>query len=209
VSTEPPFGPPLESLFAEFVNTVTNASLKLDPLSEPRLRALQGRRIHLVTELPAVDDRTFTVLATDGRLEIVPYAMPDPNAIVRGSIPDLLGWLVRGAAGQGRVSFEGDETVLHELTDVLHGYAPDVTEPIAGLVGGDVATNLLSVAEGAMATLRSALEGAGSALQQGTAQRYVTRSDLNAFLDMLDDARSRADRLAQRVTAGEQRRTSS
>lgn len=204
MSALPPFGAPLESLFTEFINTLTNASLKLDPLSESRLRALDGRSVRLVTELPTpVDDKTFTLLATDGRIEVLPYAVPEPNAIARGSIPDLLSWFVRGVTGTGRISFEGDETVLQEFTGIFRSFSPDLAEPVSGLLGNDVAANLLNVIEGAMATLRSAVDGAGSALQRGTSERYVTRASLNALLDVLDDTQSRVDRLAQRVRAAE------
>ena len=95
------------------------------------------------------------------------------------------------AIGGGAVSYQG----MGRLED------PGAWE----LLGGEVAANLLNVAEGAMATLRSAAQGAGSALQRGTAQRYVTRASLSAFLDVLDDTRSRVDRLAQRVRAAESR----
>ena len=206
MSSAPRLAAPFEALLTEFVNTLTNASLKLDPLSESRLRLLDGRRVHLVTELPTpVDDRTFSLLISNGRVEILPYAVPQPNAIARGTIPDLLGWFVAGANSPGRISFEGDDTVLQELTDIFHSYTPEFSEPVSGLLGGEVAANLLNVAEGAMATLRSAAQGAGSALQRGTAQRYVTRASLSAFLDVLDDTRSRVDRLAQRVRAAESR----
>lgn len=204
MSAAPALRPPLELWLTEFATTLTNAGLKLDPLSESRLRALDGHCVHLVTELPTpVDDKTFTLLVTDGRVEILPYAVPEPNATVRGSIPDLLTWFIRGAAGPGKISFEGDETVLGELTEIFHRYTPDLSELVSGLLGSEVAANLANVAEGVMAALGSALQGAGSALQRSTAERYVTRSSLSAFVDLLDDTRARLDRLAQRVRAEE------
>lgn len=205
MSSAGPFAATLESLFAEFVNTLTNATLSLDPLSGARLQALQGRCVHLVIQLPAVADRTFSLLVNDGKLEIAPYPVPEPNAIARGTLVDLLGWVAGGAGTSGTISFEGDETVLQELSDIFRRYRPDLSEPVAGLLGSEVAENLLNVAEGAIAALRSAAQGAGSALQRGTAQRYVTRTSMNAFLDVLDDTRARVDRLAQRVQAEESR----
>ena len=104
------------------------------------------------------------------------------------------------------MSFDGDETVLQELTGIFSSYSPDLAEPASGILGRELTANLLNVDAGAMATLRSAVEGTGSALQRGTTERYVTRSSLTAFLDVLDDTRSRADRLAQRVRAEQERR---
>ena len=204
MSTAPPSAAPLERLITEMINTLTNAGLKLDPLSESRLRSLDGRCVHLVTQLPApVEDKTFALLVRGGRLEIASSLVPEPNAIARGTIPDLLAWFASGATGPGRISFEGDETVLQELTEIFQSYTPDFVEPVAGLLGREVADNIVSIAEGTMAALRSALEGTGAAVQRGSTERYVTRSSLNAFLDVLDDAQSRVDRLAQRVRAAE------
>jgi hypothetical protein len=65
----------------------------------------------------------------------------------------------------------------------------------------------LNIAEGAMATLRSAMQGVGSTLQSSTTDHYVTRSSLSAFLDVLQDTQARVDRLAQRVRAEESHRS--
>jgi len=194
-----------ESMFIDFVNTLANAGLRLDPLSESRLRALEGRCVHLIPRLPAAGEKIFSLLVSDGRLELVPYAIPQPNAIARGTMTDLLGWIARGPSPSGGISFEGDETVLQELSDIFRAYRPDLSEPVAGLLGHELTASLLNVVEGAVAALRSAAQGAGSALQQGTAQHYVTRKSLNTFLDVLDDTRARVDRLTQRVAAEEAR----
>ncbi|MCZ6710805.1 MAG: hypothetical protein O7B25_10615 [Gammaproteobacteria bacterium] len=208
MTAPPPFPSQFESVLAEFANTLTNASLKLDLFSESRLRALDGRCVHLVTKLPApVDDKTFTLLVTDGRVEILPYAASKPNAIVRGSIPDLLTWLARGPAGSSGISVEGDESVLGELSGIFHAFTPDLSGPFSRLLGTEVAAEVLNVAEGAMAMLRSAMQGVGSTLQRSTAEHYVTRASLSAFLDVLQDTQARLDRLAQRVCAEESHRS--
>jgi ubiquinone biosynthesis protein UbiJ len=195
-------------LLTEFTNTLANASLQLDPLSESRLRDLDGRCAHLVTKIPApVYEKTFTLLVSDGRIEFLPYAVPEPNAIVRGSIPDLLTWLVKGPAGSARINVEGDESVLGELSGIFHAFTPDLSGPISQLVGVEVAAEVLNIAEGAMATLRSAMQGVGSTLQSSTTDHYVTRSSLSAFLDVLQDTQARVDRLAQRVRAEESHRS--
>jgi ubiquinone biosynthesis protein UbiJ len=199
----------LDSLLTEFLNTLTNAGLNLDPRSEARLRSLQGRSVQLIVELPApASEKSFTVLVDDGRLQILSHSLPQPNAIARGSIPDLLGWLFGGASGGGKVALEGDDTVLIELSAIFRRYSPGISEPMSALLGVKASANILNIAEGAVAALRSTLEGVGSAIQRSTDKRYATRSRLDTLLDVLDDTRARVDRLSERVRAEESRRAS-
>ena len=210
MSKAPDFADSLASLFTDFVSTLTNASLNLDPLSESRLRSMNGRCIHLVARLPTpLDDKTLSVLVTDGRLEVVAFAAPQPDAVARGSISDLLAWLTSGTTAAGRVSVEGDETVVTELREIFRRYDPVLAETVLGFLDSEVTASILNFVEGTVATLRSTLEGAGAALQRGSAERYLTRPQLESFVDVLGNAQSRVDRLAQRVRDEESRAASS
>ena len=171
---------------------------------------MNGRCIHLVTRLPTpLDDKTLSVLVTDGRLEVVAFAAPQPDAVARGSISDLLAWLTSGTTAAGRVSLEGDETVVTELREIFRRYDPVLAETVLGFLDSEVTASILNFVEGTVATLRSTLEGAGAALQRGSAERYVTRPQLESFVDVLGNAQSRVDRLAQRVRDEESRAASS
>lgn len=195
-----------EMLFAELVNTLTDAALRLDPRTRSRLLKMDGHQVNLVTELPApLGCKTVGVRIAGDRLQIVPEPTGAPNAVARGSLTDFLGWFASAGTNPGNMTIEGDEATLQEIATIFRGYAPDVAAPLGAVLGNDVAENLLGLGEAALASLKSVAETAGSALRHAAGERYATREDLDAFLATLDDTRSRIDRLAARVTLAEAR----
>lgn len=198
----------LDSVFADVLADLANRSLDLDPASRARLAALDGRRVQLSAALPPpFGRRDFTLQVSGGRLRLLPHAAVDPHVIVRGSVPDLLAWLLGGEnAARGRLDIDGDSTVLAELRAALKAFRPELGEPLRRLLGDELTQSALGAAELALATLRSAFEGVQQSVRDGAAHAFVDRRECERFLDELDELRLRVDRLAARVQTEEQRR---
>ena len=182
------------TLFADVFETFGNAALGLDPASGERLRALEGRSIRVVCTAP---QQVLSLIVHDARIHVIAEPTDAPNVIVRGSTQDLLAWFAdprQASQTKQRVAIEGDETTLIEIMDVFKRVAP----------GALPFQDLLGAAEIAIASIRSAVEGATSAVQQSVASHYVDENRANAFLDGMDDLRLRVDRLTARVNAAEQ-----
>lgn len=221
----------LESVVADLLGTLSNAGLQLDPLSQARLRALEGHRVWFDISLPtalAAQNLTLTIAVgnpdpdftgpgaggpdlagsrpADRRLEFTAGCHGQPNAIVRGSMPALFAWLTGSDDAGSTLTFEGDEAVLAELTGILTNFEPDLAEPLTTFLGADAADNLIGVAETAFASLRSVLQGLGNAVQDTAGRSYVNSPNLSTLLNGLDDLQLRIDRLAAKVQAAEKRR---
>ncbi|NIP16323.1 MAG: hypothetical protein GWM88_16910 [Pseudomonadales bacterium] len=198
----------LETALAELFNSAANAALELDPKATSRLAASEGHCARLIAELPGGVERSFTLAVEGGDLVFTPRAEAEPNVIVRGSLPALLSMLTGGRSA-GPVTIEGDVGVLEELAAVFKGFAPDLAEPLSKLVGESSADGILNAVEAGLALLRSAAEATGASLRRGVGDRFATRTRLDAFLDRLDDARERSDRLAARIDGLERARDAS
>jgi len=198
----------LETLFADALAALANASLNLDPSSAARLSALEGRRIRIIAELPPpLGARHFTLQVEAARLRLFPDDTENPNVIVTGTVPDLARWLLTGhTISGGGLRIEGDTTVLTEAVAVFRGFNPDLAIPLGRILGADTAASLLGAGELALAGLRSAAEAMGGSIRQGAAERFVSREQVAQFLDALDDTQLRVDRLAARVSAEEAQR---
>jgi len=198
-----------EAVFADLLAELANRSLDLDPASRARLAGLEGSRVQITAELP-FGPRDLTLAVSAGRLRCFARADDAPHAIVRGRPQDLAAWLLgtgpvrsRGSTG---IAIDGDTTLLGELTGVLRDFRPDLEQPLARVLGAEAARTALGSAELALASLRSALQGAGHTVRAGAAETFVDRRQTARLLDELDDLRMRVDRLGARVAAEEQRR---
>jgi ubiquinone biosynthesis protein UbiJ len=196
------------AVLADALTDLANRGLGLDPATAARLAALEGRRLRLEAELPGpLGSQSVTLEIRDGGLHRPRHDDVPPNVIVRGRPPALLAWLGgvdAGAAGQ--IHIDGDSAVLAELRSALLGFRPDAEAPLAGLLGPDLARDLLGGAELAMATLRSALQGGTNAMRHSAGASLADHRQLDVLLDRLDDLRLRVDRLGARVAEQESRR---
>ncbi|NBC23025.1 MAG: hypothetical protein GVY21_06075 [Gammaproteobacteria bacterium] len=207
-----------EAVLADLLADLVNRSLALDPASRARLENLEGSRVQITAELP-FGPRDLTLTVSGGRLRCFARSDDAPHAVVRGRPQDLAAWLLgssanaarssagaRGSTGAGQVTIDGDTTVLGELSGVLREFRPDLEQPLSQVLGANAARTALGTAELALASLRSALEGAGRTARAGAAETFVDRRQTDRLLDELDDLRLRVDRLGARVAAEEQRR---
>lgn len=184
---------------AEILATLSNAALKLDPLTEPRLRALEGRTVRLDIQMPGSSAPTRWMLSSDrASLQVNACDERPAHAIVRGSLGDLINWLSRG--DRHGMQFSGDELLLEQLAGLLSGYQPDLGQPLGRIVGEETATRLLSFVEAAGAAARSVLQAAQGAAEQTAQQNYTGEHQLDAAIETLENLALKVDRLQARTT---------
>lgn len=192
---------PLETLLARLLGDLGNLTLKLDPMSQARLEALDGVSVRFEVIGPlGGEPRPMTLTIAGSGLSWHAGAGERPNAIVTGTLPaiaSLLGSAEGSTAGQARI--EGDESVLREVAGLLRHLEPDLAEPMGGILGRDMADNLIGMAEAGIAFLKSAAESVAGSAREGARAAYVADPDFLEALDNLDDLQLRVDRLTSRI----------
>jgi ubiquinone biosynthesis protein UbiJ len=202
---------PLAALLARLLSTLSSQTLKLDPVSYPRLEALAGTRIRFDITPPALPGaESGSLLLTVGpeSLDLKPVREDaDAHAVVRGTLPDIarnfLGARSDAAAG---VRIEGDEAALHAVAGLFRDLEPDIAEPLSSLVGRELADELVGAAEAGIAFLKSAAESMTAGLQQQARQTWVNDEAFDQLMDRTDDLQLRIDRLDARVRLAEAER---
>lgn len=188
----------------QVLEVALNRALALDAETRAALPGLDGRRVVLRLESPAialqlrVDGDALRVGPVDGDAQ--------PDLGVRGTLAGLLGQLPmfrrEGAAGTGTVRIEGDADLARRLQQMAQRFDPDWQQPFVRMFG-EVAG--VHVANSVAAGLRGA-RTAGRQFAQTTAEFLTEESrdvvgapELAAFHDDVDALRDDVERLAARV----------
>ncbi|MFV2090618.1 MAG: SCP2 sterol-binding domain-containing protein [Pseudomonadales bacterium] len=188
-----------KALFSQVLTSVSNLTLKLDPLSRARLRVLEGISVRFdILTPPRVEPRPLTIRVSNEQLLVVARDADKPNAIVTGQVPDILA-LLADPASSSRVTIEGDEQVLADLSELLKHFEPDLAGPMGEILGSQAADNLVGMAEAAIAALRSTAESLGTLARDGARSHYLGNTDLADMLELMEDLQLRVDRLGARV----------
>ena len=153
---------PLDALFADLAETGGNAVLKLDPDAKQRLADLEGRCIRIECTLPS---KTATLKVQRSRIAVSAEAMGEADAVVQGSVAELIAWVAAGApADSTAVRIEGDPGALAE---VMAAITPSLVSQLSNALSNGPGEDWLGALELAAAALRSAAEGAAHAIEQG------------------------------------------
>jgi ubiquinone biosynthesis protein UbiJ len=196
-----------DSLTAELLATLSNATLKLDPLTEPRLRQIEGQSLRFEVSLPGASEPLSLLMTIDkASLQFTPDDDRAVHAIVQGSPGALLAWL--GSGRPDNIRFSGDELLLERLSDILSKFEPDLADPLGRLIGTEAATGLVGFAEAIFATGRSALEAASNAAGRSAREQYAENSEFDNAVEMLEALQLKVDRLQARATRLETSRES-
>jgi ubiquinone biosynthesis protein UbiJ len=177
--------------------------LALDPVTQDKLRALEGRRIELSLESPAL---ALSATVRDGGVRIgPPEREPEPDLGLRANLGGLFAQLpfARGRnAPPARLRINGDAELARTLQGLARGFDPDWEQPFADVLGPVLGPQVAR-------TLREGLrQGASLAGNLGRdAAEFLTeesrdavgRAELAAFLDDVDELRDRAERLLARA----------
>lgn len=199
----------LKPLAGRALEAALNRAVALDPHTAAALLALEGRRIELALESPAI---AMQVRVEAGRLVVgPPDATQEPDLSVRSTLgallaqlPSLLGAAAPGveAPPVGRMRISGDADLARRLQRLAERFDPDWQKPFVTVFGDVVG---VQVANAFAAALRQA-QTLGSNLAQGAAE-YVTeesrdvvpRDELAAFHDDVDALHDDVERIAARI----------
>ncbi|MXX30153.1 MAG: SCP2 sterol-binding domain-containing protein [Gammaproteobacteria bacterium] len=153
---------PIDALFADLAETLGNALLNLDADAKQRLADLEGRCIRIECTLPS---KSATLKVQRSRVAVSAEAIGEADAVVQGSMADLIAWVLGGASAESTaVRIEGDQGALAEVTAAI---TPNLVNQLSGALSNSPGEDVLGALELAAAGLRSAAEGAAHAIEQG------------------------------------------
>ncbi len=194
----------LKPLAGRALETALNHALSLDPDAQAALRPLEGRRIQLKVDAPAL---AMDIVVAGGGLQVGPASeVLEADLAVRSTLGGLLGQLPflrrDHAPPVGKVKVSGDAELARRLQALAGRFDPDWSLPFTRVFGDVIGVQMANAVQ---AALRSARTAAGNLA--GTAAEYVTeesrdvvgRAELNAFHDDVDALRDDVERIAVRV----------
>lgn len=194
----------LKPLAGRALEAALNRALALDPDTREALKPLDGCKIELSLEAPAL---ALRIGVTGERLEVGPTEpSQEPDLAVRSTLGGLLGQIPflrkDNAAPVGRVRVSGDAELARRLQALAERFDPDWQQPFVSVFGEIVGVQVANAARGTLRQLRSA----GGNLAQNAAE-FVTeesrdvvgRAELNAFHDDVDALRDDVERLQAKV----------
>ena len=192
---------PLRKLAGRALETALNHALSLDPDTQAKLAALDGRSVQL--HLQGVDV-ALAVTVEDSRLKVGP-APENSDLRVAATPGSLLSMLFRrhnDSLAPGKVEIAGDAELARRLEKLASGFAPDFEEAFARTFGDVIGVPLAkAVREG----LTHARETASHLTQDGAAwlrdetHIAVAPGEMEGFLDSVDTLRERTERLEARL----------
>ena len=199
----------LKPLAGKALEAALNRALALDPDTQDALKPLEGRRIVLSLQSPAL---ALQVTVSGQRLRVGPAeGASEPDLAVRttlagllGQLPVFMGSALRkdNAAPVGRMHVSGDAELARRLQTLAERFDPDWQQPFVAAFGEVIGVQVANAAHGALRQLRDA----GGNLARNAAE-FVTedsrdvvgRAELNAFHDDVDALRDDVDRLQAKV----------
>ena len=199
----------LKPLAGKALEAALNRALALDPDTQDALKPLEGRRIVLSLQSPAL---ALQVTVSGQRLRVGPAeGASEPDLAVRttlagllGQLPAFMGSALRkdNAAPVGRMHVSGDAELARRLQTLAERFDPDWQQPFVAAFGEVIGVQVANAARGALRQLRDA----GGNLARNVAE-FVTeesrdvvgRAELNAFHDDVDALRDDVERLQAKV----------
>ena len=197
----------LSSALVQWLEAGLNGALALDGVAEARLARLEGSTVLIVCTSPV---EQVTLRCIGSRFSVTREAANAPHVIVRGTPAELLGAFT--GLGAPNVAIEGDEVLLGELRSILRDLEPDLTRPLAPLIGKEPAAALAGFAQVGAATLRSIFSTLESESSRAARNRlhasFLDHNRFDAFARRIANLRLATDRLSARIDALERRRAS-
>ncbi len=195
---------PLRRLAGRALETALNHTLSLDPDTQQRLIALNGRRVLLHLRGPEI---ALAITVEDGRLKVGP---PDENASgsqlrVAATPGSLLAMLFKrddDGISPGKVDIAGDAELARRLEKLATTFAPDFEEAFArtfgDVLGVPIAKAVRKALSHAEETAAHLTEDSADWLREES-RLALAPGEVEGFLDGVDTLRERSDRLESRV----------
>jgi ubiquinone biosynthesis protein UbiJ len=193
---------PLLDRLGRLLDAALARALALDEATRAQLGELEGRRIGIDLRGTGL---ALALTVHDGRLVVGPHWERASDLGLRATPGSLLAFALRGADAPlppGKVEIAGDAELARRLESLLRRYRPDVEEAFARTFGDVVGVPLAQALLSAWTWSREsaqALARDGAEFLRDETRDLVAPAEIDAFLDDVDLARERADRLAARV----------
>lgn len=192
---------PLRKLAGRALETALNHALSLDPETQSKLSALEGRSVQL--HLQGME-LALAVTVEGKRLKVGPA--PERSDLRVAATPgSLLSMLFRRRSeslAPGKVDIAGDAELARRLEKLASGFAPDVEEAFTRAFGDVIGVPLAKAMREGFAHARetaSHLAEDGAAWLREETQMTVASGEVESFLDDVDALRERTERLDARL----------
>ncbi|MFZ0870923.1 MAG: SCP2 sterol-binding domain-containing protein [Rhodanobacter sp.] len=192
---------PLRKLAGRALETALNHTLSLDPDTQQRLAALNGRSVQLHLRGPEI---ALAVTVEDARLIVGP-PLEDSQLRVAATPGSLLAMLFRrddDGIAPGKVEIAGDAELARRLEKLASKFAPDFEEAFARTFGDVMGVPLAKAVRKGLAHARETaahLTEDGADWLREEARVALAPGEVEGFLDGVDNLRDRSERLESRV----------
>jgi len=191
----------LRKLAGRALETALNHTLSLDPDTQQRLAALNGRSVQLHLRGPEL---ALAVSVDEARLKVGP-PQDDSQLKVAATPGSLLAMLFRrddDGIAPGKVEIAGDAELARRLEKLASKFAPDFEEAFARSFGDVLGVPLARAVRKGLAHARetaSHLTEDSADWLRDEARVAMAPGEIEGFLDGVDDVRERSERLEARV----------
>jgi len=191
----------LRKLAGRALETALNHTLSLDPDTQQRLAALNGRSVQLHLRGPEL---ALAVSVDEARLKVGP-PQDDSQLKVAATPGSLLAMLFRrddDGIAPGKVEIAGDAELARRLEKLASKFAPDFEEAFARSFGDVLGVPLARAVRKGLAHARetaSHLTEDSADWLRDEARVAMAPGEVEGFLDGVDDVRERSERLEARV----------
>lgn len=192
---------PLLAVLGRVLEAALNRALDLDPDTQARVAALDGRALTLDFKGTPWSMR---IAVEHARLAIGP-AFGGASALRVAATPGALlalAWARDGGIVPGRVEIAGDAELARRLEQIATRFAPDIDEAFArafgDVAGFQIARMLRRALAWSSASARTLAQDTAEFLTE-EGRDLIAKPELENFLDEVDSVRERADRLNARV----------
>jgi ubiquinone biosynthesis protein UbiJ len=192
---------PLRKLAGRALETALNHTLSLDPDTQQRLAALNGRSVQLHLRGPEI---ALAVTVEDARLVVGP-PLEDSQLRVAATPGSLLAMLFRrddDGIAPGKVEIAGDAELARRLEKLASKFAPDFEEAFARTFGDVVGVPLAKAVRKGLVHARETaahLTEDGADWLREEARIALAPGEVEGFLDGVDNLRERSERLESRM----------
>jgi ubiquinone biosynthesis protein UbiJ len=195
----------LKPIAGRALEAALNQLLALDPETRDALAGLDGRRVELQLEAPAI---ALAVTVRGERLVVGPAdAAGEPDLGLRATLGGLLGQLPflrpEGGGPVGKLRINGDAELARRLQQLARGFDPDWDAPFARALGPVVGPQVARVLREGLrnsVVLAKGLARDGAEFLTEESRDLVAKAELEAFYDDVDTLRERVERLVVRVS---------
>ena len=192
---------PLRKLAGRALETALNHTLSLDPDTQQRLAALNGRSVQLHLRGPEI---ALAVTVEDARLKVGP-PQDDSQLRVAATPGSLLAMMFRrddDGIAPGKVEIAGDAELARRLEKLASKFAPDFEEAFARTFGDVLGVPLAKAVRKGLAHARETathLTEDSADWLRDEARVALAPGEVEGFLDDVDHLRERSERLESRV----------